>query len=104
MAPADLERFVKETRTTHEQWLSELLAKYDLSESSTKIHLLKGEPSKVIPSVAKKSRVQLVVMGTVARTGIPGFFIGNTAERTLSTLDCSVLTVKPKGFETPVEV
>jgi universal stress protein E len=104
MAPADVERVVKETRAAHEQWLSELLENYDLSNVSTKIHLLKGAPSKVIPSVAKKSRAQLVVMGTVARTGIPGFLIGNTAERTLSALDCSVLTVKPKAFATPVQV
>ncbi len=44
----------------------------------------------------------LLVMGTVCRTGVPGFFIGNTAERVLQHLDCSLLAVKPKGFETPV--
>jgi nucleotide-binding universal stress UspA family protein len=41
-------------------------------------------------------------MGTVARTSIPGFFIGNTAEAILEQIDCSVLAVKPDGFETPV--
>ena len=29
-------------------------------------------------------------------------FIGNTAETVLNRLDCSVLTVKPKGFVSPV--
>jgi len=38
----------------------------------------------------------------VARTGIPGLVIGNTAERILNGLVCSVLTVKPDGFVTPV--
>jgi nucleotide-binding universal stress UspA family protein len=41
-------------------------------------------------------------MGTVARTGISGFFMGNTAETILNQLDCSVLAVKPQGFVTPV--
>jgi nucleotide-binding universal stress UspA family protein len=44
----------------------------------------------------------LVVMGTVARTGIPGFIIGNTAETILNQIDGSVLAIKPRGFVTPV--
>jgi nucleotide-binding universal stress UspA family protein len=40
----------------------------------------------------------------VARTGLPGFFIGNTAETIISQLDCSLLAVKPPGFKTPVAV
>jgi universal stress protein E len=43
-----------------------------------------------------------VVMGTVARTGVPGFIMGNTAETILSQIDCSVLAIKPPGFTTPV--
>jgi len=42
-------------------------------------------------------------MGTVCRTGIPGYFIGNTAESILSEVSCSVLTLKPEGFISPVE-
>jgi hypothetical protein len=34
-------------------------------------------------------------MGTLSRTGIPGFRIGNTAEIILNNLECSVLAVKP---------
>ena len=41
-------------------------------------------------------------MGTVARTGIPGLLIGNTAETILQRVDCSVLAVKPDGFVSPV--
>jgi nucleotide-binding universal stress UspA family protein len=41
-------------------------------------------------------------MGTVARIGIPGFIMGNTAETILNHIDCSVLAVKPPGFATPV--
>lgn len=67
-----------------------------------RVHLIKGEPRKEIPALAKKIKADLVVMGTVARTGIPGFIMGNTAETILNQLDCSVLAIKPPGFVTPV--
>jgi len=41
-------------------------------------------------------------MGTVGRVGIPGFFIGNTAEEILKRVECSVLAIKPAGFVSPV--
>jgi len=102
MTTSQVDRYVRETKEARKIWLSELVAKYDLAEVSSKIHLLKGDPASVISALAKKTRAGLVVMGTVARTGIPGFLIGNTAERILHELDCSVLTVKPKGFATPI--
>lgn len=43
-------------------------------------------------------------MGTVARTGISGVIIGNTAEAVLEQLQCSVLALKPPGFVTPVKL
>ncbi len=66
------------------------------------VHLLEGYPRKNIPELAGEISADLVVMGTVARTGISGFFMGNTAETILNRLDCSVLALKPSGFKTPV--
>jgi nucleotide-binding universal stress UspA family protein len=66
------------------------------------IHLVKGWARKEIPALAKRIDADLVVMGTVARTGISGFLIGNTAETILNQIDCSVLAIKPPGFQTPV--
>ncbi len=65
-------------------------------------HLVKGDPSHAITAFAEKMKVDLIVMGTVGRTGIPGFFIGNTAETVLNHVNCSVLAVKPAGFVSPV--
>ncbi len=65
-------------------------------------HLVKGVPSKEIPLMVKEHDVDLVVMGTVARTGIPGYIIGNTAEAILEQVQCSVLAIKPDGFKSPV--
>ena len=55
-------------------------------------------------SMARQLDADLVVMGTVGRTGIAGLFIGNTAEMVLEQVQCSVLAVKPPGFVSPVQV
>ncbi len=65
-------------------------------------HLVKGTPREAIPALASAVEADLVIMGTVARTGIPGFIVGNTAEMILSQITCSVLAVKPPGFRSPV--
>ncbi|MDD3081284.1 MAG: universal stress protein [Desulfobacterales bacterium] len=71
---------------------------------SLRFHLPKGPAKKMISALAAELQADLVVMGTVARTGIPGFIIGNTAETILEQLSCSVLAVKPPGFATPVKL
>lgn len=67
-------------------------------------HLVKGSPRKEIPALAKRIKADLVVMGSVGRTGILGFIMGNTAEMILNQIDCSVLVIKPPGFATLVTV
>ncbi|MCK6512415.1 universal stress protein [Myxococcota bacterium] len=49
----------------------------------------------------EQKNIDLLIMGTVARTGITGFFMGNTAERILASVDTPILAVKPKGWRTP---
>jgi nucleotide-binding universal stress UspA family protein len=58
----------------------------------------------MISTSAAGLSADLVVMGTVARTGISGLIIGNTAEAILDQLMCSVLAVKPPGFTSPVKL
>ncbi len=67
-------------------------------------HLLKGHPGSLIPTIVKTLSIDLIVIGTVGRTGIPGFIFGNTAEKVLGAVDCSVLTLKPDGFESPIKL
>ena len=47
--------------------------------------------------------MDVVVMGTVARTGLPGLFIGNTAVKVFSQVSCPVVAVKPASFVSLVE-
>ncbi|MFP4125555.1 MAG: universal stress protein [Alphaproteobacteria bacterium] len=53
---------------------------------------------------ALSREVDLIVMGTLARSGVPGFFMGNTAVDGLRQVDTSVVTLKPEGFSSPVTV
>lgn len=65
-------------------------------------HLQRGAATRVIPELTQRLQADLVVMGTLGRTGISGLFIGNTAEAILEQIRCSVLAIKPPGFVSPV--
>ena len=64
--------------------------------------LIRGTPETVIQQAAEELGADVVVMGTVARTGVRGVFIGNTAENIINRLTCSVLAIKPQGFVSPL--
>lgn len=95
-------RIVQEARSAHKDWLDQLLNRHPSDGVERHVHLLKGDPGSRIPELARKRGVDLVIMGTLSHTGIRGFLIGNTAERVLSELSCSIMTVKPSNFVTPV--
>ena len=104
MASSEVDRWVSNAQDLHRRRLTELLAPYPLQDLKSRVYMLKGEPGNLIPMLAAKMAVGLIVMGTVSRTGVAGLFMGNTAERILRQVDCSVLTVKPDGFVTPVRL
>ena len=98
----EVDRLVRKARLEHEGRISELIERYAPNLPSNRIHLLKGFAEDVLPALAKRKGIELIVMGTVCRTGIAGFIVGNTAENILQQVDCSVLAVKPDGFVSPV--
>jgi nucleotide-binding universal stress UspA family protein len=82
--------------------LDALLGQYLVDDLEPVVHSVRGEPGTVLPSLAERLSVSVIVMGTVSRTGIRGLIIGNTAETILRSVRCSVLAVKPPGFVSPV--
>jgi nucleotide-binding universal stress UspA family protein len=96
----ELNKLIMQEEAMHKKQIETFIKRY--KTGNFRLHILKGEADEVIPRVARAEKVDLLVMGTVCRTGIPGFFIGNTAEKVLNEVDCSVLTVKPEGFVSPV--
>ena len=80
------------------------ISDYDVALSRKQVHVLPGGPPAVIPAFASRRGVDLVVMGSIQRGGIPGLLLGSTAERTFDEVDCSVLAVKPDDFVSLVEL
>jgi nucleotide-binding universal stress UspA family protein len=100
--PQESRAYVAEFRARVADALERLLAPFELSLKDRRVHMLNGDPEQVIPRFVAKEKIDLLVMGTIARTGVPGLLIGNTAERMLQAVDCSVLAIKPRGFVSPV--
>lgn len=68
------------------------------------VHFVIEPPDTAVMNCIEQHDIELVVMGTVGRTGVSGFITGNTAERLLPQIQCSLLAVKPSGFESPVSL
>lgn len=105
----EIDTYVQNTMQGQQEKLERLLSEFSsegngglIDRLHPRIHLVRGVPSKVIPDLARTMKIDLIVMGTVGRTGIPGFIMGNTAETILSDIHCSVLAIKPPSFKSPV--
>lgn len=99
-----IDKLVQDEEQRHRRWLDESLAKNGIAPQEVKVRFYKGDSKRLIPEIADEEQIDLLVMGTVGRTGIPGFFIGNTADAVLYQVDCSVLAIKPDRFVTPIKV
>ncbi len=66
------------------------------------VHIAKDSPSRLIRQGVKELKAELLVLGTLSRSGVPGLLVGNTSERVLSKVECSVLTLKPEDFVSPI--
>lgn len=62
--------------------------------TSDAVHVLEGMPEDVIPRVAREVDAEMVLIGTIGRTGLSAAIIGNTAEHVIDRLDCDVLALK----------
>ena len=92
-------------RNRQERGVDALLSRYELEDLSYRVHVVQGRPRSVIPRVVASLRTDLLVMGTMSRTGVARFFIGNTAEEVLRHVDCSVLVLKTPGeLDTPAAI
>jgi universal stress protein E len=73
-------------------------------EGEPAFHVGVTSPTNAILGCVDRIDPDLVMMGTVSRGGLAGVIVGNTAERLLNRLDCSLFTVKPSDFVCPVEL
>lgn len=95
---------IKDFHKTYKRWLHLFAEPYMHQGIKYHLHAVNGKKTEVIQSEARKRHADLIIIGTSGRTGIRGFFIGNTVERILPHVNCSVLALKPEDFNCPVEV
>lgn len=99
---AQIDAMAEEQQAKSQTKLDRLMSSYADRLEDSQVHLIKGEAPEVVPTFAREQDVDVVVMGTVGRTGVQGLLIGNTAETVLNEVTCSVLAVKPPGFASPI--
>jgi len=92
----DPSRYLSNMQEVSRHNLLEIIEPYNLDESNIKI--ADGIPEDVIPAIADQLDARLIVLGTVSRSGLKGYIMGNTAEQLLHNLHCDVLALKPEGF------
>ncbi|MBL6690789.1 MAG: universal stress protein [Pseudomonadales bacterium] len=77
-------------RKEHEEALHKVTKELTIAKN----HLGEGSPTYAINQVAKEIAAGVIVLGTVARKGISGALIGNTAEGVLESANCDVMVCK----------
>jgi len=99
-----VQEFHQQKQNEIEQALQEQLSQTDhrTLQNPVNVHVKEGPADVVILDLIEELGIDLLMMGTVARSGISGLILGNTAERLLGHVSCSVLAVKPKDFECPI--
>ncbi len=100
---AQIDEMLRAEHDARQRALDELLSRSKVADAPWRIHLEKGPASDVVPRLAALLRINVLVMGTIARTGVRGLVMGNTAETILDEVHCSVIAVKPPGFVSPIQ-
>lgn len=104
LSDEDMLRFSEKVRQQHLSALEYEIRTVRDTMPDLQVHAAKGDAKEVIPQLVANHDIDLLVMGTLGRVGLPGLVIGNTAESILEQVDCSVLAIKPAGFVTPISV
>ncbi|MFT6925979.1 MAG: universal stress protein E [Psychromonas sp.] len=86
----------------HQKTLNEYAQTLKLPEQQ--IHLAQGLPEDVISEVAEQIDAELVILGTVGRSGLSATLLGHTAEQVIDNLNCDLLALKPAGFISPIKL
>ena len=101
IAPEKIEELLENEEREYKESLNILVNEY--AGSSIDQRLIKGQPKALIPDYVNNNGIDIVVMGTIGRSGIPGLLIGNTSEAVLQAIDSSVITIKPADFLSPIK-
>ena len=101
------EGMVEETREEaaelYRKMFDRLHSEYSLDDLNDQVFLRNQSPVTAIPAFCKENDVDVAVMCSASLNHPLGRKLGSTIERTIGKLPCSLLTVKPIGFQSNVE-
>lgn len=97
----DTSDYQANVRDYHRKSLQELAEIHHIQPQC--LHVREGLPEDQIPALAEDIDAELVVIGTIGRTGFTAALLGNTAEHVIEQLNCDVLAIKPDGFKSPLQ-
>jgi nucleotide-binding universal stress UspA family protein len=92
-----------ELREIAEKNLDELLRIHCSAIQAKVRRVAWGLPWEVIRKQARRGAADLIVVGSIGRSGIARMLMGNTAEKVLRLVDRDVLIVKPGNFVSHIE-
>lgn len=95
------EQYNDSVKAHHTDACNQLAQKFGVP--AQQCYVEEGLAEDVIPHISSTIDAELVIIGTIGRTGLSAAFIGNTAEHVIDKLDCDLLAVKPDGFVSPVQ-
>ncbi|RLV58187.1 universal stress protein UspE [Parashewanella curva] len=96
----DMINYNESMREQHHNELIKVAEQFNIAKEHC--HVLEGLPEDVIPELTEELSAELVILGTIGRTGISAALIGNTAEHVIDNINCDLLTLKPDGFVSPI--
>ncbi|MEJ2246701.1 MAG: universal stress protein [Acidobacteriota bacterium] len=102
MSDDEIKAYINAHQSEVQNNLDELLKDFMERIDPDRVYVQHGDLDRILLDFTEKNGVDMLVIGTIARKGISGMIVGNTAEKVIHKIRCSVLTVKPDGFESTV--
>lgn len=66
------------------------------------VHLLKGDPERVLPEFAVSRAYDVLIMGALAHRVMPAPMVGSLTSKLVNALDCDFLLMKPDAESLPL--
>lgn len=97
----DITQYNQTVKNHHIEEMKKHCEHYPIREDN--VYIREGLPENVIAELSEEIDAELVILGTIGRTGLSATLIGNTAEHTIDNLNCDVLALKPDGYVSPLQ-
>jgi universal stress protein A len=94
-----LPQYISESRAAATKALANVLEPKWAAGRTVIQTVLEGSPKVEIVRYARKQNIDLIVLATHGRTGLPHVILGSVAESLVRSAPCPVLTVRPEGHQ-----